>query len=134
MLEGAERHLGIPDRWGGSSSAIGFDCSGFVRFVFAEHGTPLPRTARAMATVGTALPAMWDALEPGDLVLFAAPGRRISHVAIHAGARRILHETSSGGRVRYDDLDGERGRWFRRRLVAARRVAPGSAATGAAGA
>ena len=56
--------------------------------------------------------------------MFAEPGRRISHVAIYAGRRRIIHATSSGGRVRYDALDTKRGKWFTRRLVAARRVSP----------
>jgi hypothetical protein len=54
--------------------------------------------------------------------MFAEPGERISHVAIYAGERRIIHASSSGGHVRYDALDTKRGKWFTRRIVAARRV------------
>lgn len=128
VLPTAERYLGVPYRWGGTSPTTGFDCSGYVQYVFNRHGTRLPRTSRQQAGAGTRLDASWDALGPGDLVMFAEPGARISHVAIYAGSRRIIHATASGRQVRYDDLDSRRGQWFARRLVAARRVtADGSA-------
>jgi hypothetical protein len=125
VLPTAERYLGVPYRWGGTSPKTGFDCSGFVQYVFAKHGTRLPRTSREQASSGQRLRPVWSALRPGDLVLFAEPGRRISHVAIYAGRRRIIHATGSGRRVRYDALDTKRGNWFVRHLVAARRVSPG---------
>jgi len=128
VLPTAERYLGVPYRWGGTSPKTGFDCSGFVQYVFAKHGTRLPRTSREMSSSGTRLQPRWSALEPGDLVLFAEPGKRISHVAIYAGKRRIIHASGSGRRVRYDALDTRRGRWFARRLVSARRVSPRGAA------
>jgi cell wall-associated NlpC family hydrolase len=128
VLSTAERYLGVPYRWGGTSPRTGFDCSGFVQYVFAKHGTRLPRTSREMASSGRRLRPQWSALAPGDLVLFAEPGERISHVAIYAGSRRIIHASSSGRRVRYDALDTKRGRWFSRRIVAARRVSPRGAA------
>jgi cell wall-associated NlpC family hydrolase len=128
VLPTAERYLGVPYRWGGTSPRTGFDCSGFVQYVFAKHGTRLPRTSREMASSGQRVRPKWSALEPGDLVLFAEPDERISHVAIYAGNRRIIHASSSGRRVRYDALDTKRGRWFTRRIVAARRVSPHGAA------
>ena len=128
VLPTAERYLGVPYRWGGTSPKTGFDCSGFVRYVFAKHGTRLPRTSREMAASGKRLPPKWSTLQPGDLVLFAEPGKRISHVAIYAGRRRIIHASSSGHRVRYDALDTKRGKWFARRIVSARRVSPSGAA------
>ena len=124
VLSTAERYLGVPYRWGGTSPRTGFDCSGFVQYVFAKHGTRLPRTARQQASSGQRLRPVWSALRPGDLVMFAERGRRISHVAIYVGRRRIIHATSSGRRVRYDALDTKRGQWFARHLVAARRVSP----------
>jgi cell wall-associated NlpC family hydrolase len=122
VLPTAERYLGVPYKWGGTSPKTGFDCSGFVQYVFAKHGASLPRTSREMASSGRRLRPEWSALQPGDLVMFAEPGERISHVAIYAGKRRIIHASSSGGHVRYDALDTKRGKWFARRLVAARRV------------
>jgi cell wall-associated NlpC family hydrolase len=128
VVSTAERFLGVRYRWGGTSPKTGFDCSGFVQYVFAKHGTRLPRTSRQQATAGQRLRPAWSALRPGDLVMFAEPGKRISHVAIYAGRRRIIHASGSGRRVRYDALDTKRGKWFARRIVAARRVSPRGAA------
>lgn len=121
-LATADRYLGVPYRWGGTSPRTGFDCSGFVQYVFAKEDVKLPRTSRQQAKAGKRMPAKWSALSAGDLVMFAEPGERISHVAIYAGKRRIIHASSSGGGVRYDDLDTRRGQWFAKRMVAARRV------------
>jgi cell wall-associated NlpC family hydrolase len=128
VLPTAKRYLGVPYKWGGTSPRTGFDCSGFVQYVFAKHGASLPRTSREMASSGRRLRPEWSSLQPGDLVMFAEPGERISHVAIYAGKRRIIHASSSGRRVRYDELDTKRGKWFARRLVAARRVVTHGAA------
>jgi cell wall-associated NlpC family hydrolase len=122
VLPTAERYLGVPYRWGGTSPKTGFDCSGFTQYVFAKHGTRLPRTSREQAASGQRVRPVWSALRPGDLVMFAEPGRRISHVAIYAGQRRIIHATGSGRKVRFDALDTKRGKWYARRIVAARRV------------
>lgn len=118
----AGRYVGVPYRWGGTSPATGFDCSGYVQYVYGREGVGLPRTSRQQAVAGAGRPTRWDAAGPGDLVMFADPGEPISHVAFYAGGRRILHASSSGGGVRYDDLDTRRGRWYRERLVAVRRV------------
>jgi hypothetical protein len=75
-----------------------------------------------MAMVGERLRPSLSSLRAGDLVMFAEEGAPISHVAIFAGGNRIIHSSASGGGVRYENLDSPRGRWFVRRLVAARRV------------
>jgi hypothetical protein len=120
----AERYLGTRYRYGGTSPTSGFDCSGFVQYVFARNAVKLPRTSRQQAKVGKPLKRSWRSLSPGDLVMFADEGAAISHVAIYAGRNRIIHATSSGGGVRYDDLSTQRGQWFVEHLVAARRVTP----------
>ena len=124
VIPTAERYLGTPYRWGGTSPVTGFDCSGFVQYVFARNAVKLPRTSRQQAKVGSAMPRSFSSLAPGDLVMFAERGRPISHVAIYAGHNRIIHATSSGGEVRYDDLGTSRGKWFVQHLAAARRVTP----------
>ena len=125
VLSTADRYLGTRYRYGGTTPASGFDCSGFVQYVFAEHGVSLPRTSRQQALAGRGVVPLIDELSAGDLVLFAQNGTRIDHVAIYAGRGRIIHSTSSGGSVRYDDLSTPRGKWFVEHMVAARRVLVG---------
>jgi cell wall-associated NlpC family hydrolase len=119
----ADQYIGAPYRYGGVSPNSGFDCSGFVQYVFERHGVRLPRTAGQQAQVGQPLATDWRALSAGDLVMFAEDGR-IDHVAIYAGRNRIIHSSASGGGVRYDDLSTQRGEWFADHMVAARRVTP----------
>ena len=121
-VEVAGRYVGTRYRWGGAAPRQGFDCSGFVRFVFAEQGIELPRTARQQARAGRSVPARLDDLRPGDLLFFAQRGPGVDHVAIYAGDGRIVHASRRGYGVRYDDLTGARGDWYARRLVSVRRV------------
>ena len=122
VIPAAERYIGVPYRYGGTSPVTGFDCSGFVQYVYAQQGVDLPRTSRQMAGAGVAVEPSTRALAVGDLMLFQQGGR-ISHVAIYAGNHRFIHSSSSGSGVRYDDLDSRRGKWFADHMVAARRVA-----------
>lgn len=126
VLPTADRYVGVKYTWGGTSPKTGFDCSGYTQYVFAKHGIRIPRTSRAQVAAGTRVTPDVNALRPGDLIMFAAKGRPISHVAIYAGNRRIIHSTKSGGGVRYDNLNTQRGAWFRNHMVAARRVAAGT--------
>lgn len=121
ILTTADRYVGTRYTYGGESPA-GFDCSGFVQYVYGRHGVALPRTSRQQAAAGVRLPAGEAPLRPGDLMLFASSGGAVDHVAIYAGDGRILHSSASGGGVGYDDLDSPRGRWFLARHVASRRV------------
>lgn len=122
VIPTAERYLGVKYTWGGESPRTGFDCSGFVQYVFERHGVRLPRTSRAQASAGSRIPLDFAYLRSGDLLMFANPGQAISHVAIYAGNRQIIHSSKSGSGVRYDDLNSRRGAWYRENAVVARRV------------
>lgn len=121
-LRTGDNYIGVPYLWGGSTPE-GFDCSGFVQFVYRKQGVELPRTSRQMANAGVSVPPYIDALQPGDLMLFAGSEGVISHVAMYAGDGRILHSSSSGNGVRYDDLSTRRGQYYVNHLAVARRVA-----------
>ena len=123
VLSTADRYVGTRYRYGGATPD-GFDCSGFVQYVYRAQGVTLPRTSRQQVGVGERVSPAVRALRRGDLMLFDATGERagIDHVAIYAGDNRMIHASSSGGGVRYDDLTSTRGAWFVKRMVAARRV------------
>jgi cell wall-associated NlpC family hydrolase len=122
VLATAERYVGTRYRYGGESPAEGFDCSGFVQYVFGRQGVELPRTSYLQASAGRAAPRQVGALQPGDLMFFASTGRRVDHVAIYAGDGRIIHASAGSGRVRYDEIDSDRGEWFLDHLMTSRRV------------
>ena len=122
ILRAARRHLGTPYVWGGETPGA-FDCSGFVQYVFGEYGITLPRTAKEQAGIG-------DAPRPGDLragdLLFFYGGNGAQHIAIYVGGDTIIHASSAARVVRLDVLTGKRTRetWFRKRLIAVRRILP----------
>jgi peptidoglycan DL-endopeptidase CwlO len=117
----AARYLGTRYRLGGVKPGA-FDCSGFVRYVFARHGVALPRTAREQSTAGHSIVVGLDSLRVGDLLFFQTKRGRASHVAMYAGNGRIIHASSGSRRIRYDDLASPRGRWFAEHLSSVRRV------------
>lgn len=123
VMSTAEEYIGVPYKWGGTSPETGFDCSGYVRYVYARQGVRLPRTSREQAGAGQAVSARIASLRAGDLMLFAEPDEAISHVAIYAGNGWIIHSSSSGRGVRYDELASRRGEWYVQNMVAARRLA-----------
>jgi cell wall-associated NlpC family hydrolase len=122
VLATAESYLGEKYVYGGETPGTGFDCSGFVQYVFGRHSVALPRTSRQQAGAGRALPRSVATLRPGDLMLFSSKGGRVDHVAIYAGNNRILHSSAGAGGVIYDDLSTPRGKWYLARHVASRRV------------
>ena len=109
--------IDTPYRYGGSTPASGFDCSGLVRYVYNAVGArQLPRRSEDIGKLGE--PITRSQLEPGDLVFFNTLARAYSHVAIYIGEGRFLHAPARGGRVRIEALDD---RYWRARFDGARR-------------
>jgi len=123
VISTAENYVGVPYHRGGTSPSSGFDAPGFVRFVFSMLGVNLPRLSRDQARVGERVRPDLSSLSPGDLVMFQDDGG-INHVAIYVGRARIIHSSETGGGVRLDDLNSDRGKWFLDHIAAARRVLP----------
>lgn len=114
IVDTAMRFLGTPYRNGGAAPEDGFDCSGFVFYVFAQAGVAVPRTVEAQAHAGAEV----GDLEPGDLVFFRTSGRGPTHVGIALGPDRFIHAPSSRGEVRIEPL--ARPYWAQRYLEARR--------------
>ena len=110
---------GAPYRWGGRTE-WGIDCSGFVQASYAARGVELPRDGDQQALAGRSVPM---SEEGADLLCFA-DGLRVSHVALWAGAGRVVHAVLACGGVASEDLftDAPRMASLRERLVAVRRL------------
>ena len=123
LLAKAKTYLGLPYRRGGMSPTKGFDCSGFVRYVFGSMGIDLDRTSGAQAKHGD--PIDLAHIQPGDLLFFSTRGMRkgISHVGIYLGEGRFIHSSTWRGSgahgVKLADLASN---YFAERLVSIRRV------------
>ncbi|MCW5604085.1 MAG: C40 family peptidase [Burkholderiales bacterium] len=110
--------LGVRYRYGGSSPATGFDCSGLVQYVFGEvTGLALPRTSHDISRFGNRVTR--DELQPGDLVFFNTLRRPFSHVGIYLGEQRFIHAPRSGGHVEIVDMAN---RYWQQRYNGARRI------------
>jgi cell wall-associated NlpC family hydrolase len=121
ILERGFTLVGTPYRYGGTSTKTGFDCSGFVSFLFRkEAGIELPRSTREMINLD-APKIKRSELEPGDVVFFNNRGRgRVSHAGIYIGDDQFIHSASSrSGGVRVDSLDDK---YWRASFMQAKRV------------
>ncbi|MFI8747851.1 C40 family peptidase [Pseudomonas sp. NPDC077186] len=121
LLDLGRSLVGTRYRYGGTSVQSGFDCSGFVGYLFRkEVGLELPRSTRELIKLDAPKVARAD-LEPGDLILFNDRGRgRVSHAGIYLGDDQFIHSSSrrSGG-VRIDSLDDS---YWNRSYLQAKRV------------
>jgi peptidoglycan DL-endopeptidase CwlO len=95
----AMQYLGVPYVWGGASPS-GFDCSGFIMYVYAQIGVSLPHHAASQYSAGS--PVSRDALEPGDLVFFNGLG----HAGIYIGGGQFIHAPHTGDVVKISSLSG----------------------------
>lgn len=121
ILERGMSLIGTRYRFGGTSEKSGFDCSGFIGYLFREEaGMTLPRSTREMINVDAPKVAR-NKLKPGDLLFFSTNGRgRVSHAGIYLGDNQFIHSSSrrSGG-VRIDSLGD---RYWSKTFIEAKRA------------
>jgi cell wall-associated NlpC family hydrolase len=101
----------------GGIDPTGFDCSGFVRYVYHQHGVAMPREVREQFRVGKNIDR--GQLEPGDLVFFSTVAPGASHVGIIIGGDQFVHAPSENGVVRVESLGAS---YWASRFVGAKRV------------
>lgn len=107
ILSKAQSYLGSPYVYGGASPS-GFDCSGFVYYVYGTFGISVGRTPAAQASAGSQVDKA--SLQVGDIVLFAGTGGSgITHAGIYAGNGQFIHSPNSRSTVSYSDLNS--GYW-----------------------
>lgn len=107
---------GAPYKNGGGDPS-GFDCSGFVKYVFGQHGVAVPREVRDQFKTGRSVGR--GQLEPGDLVFFSTVAPGASHVGIVIGGDQFVHAPSETGVVRVESLNQQ---YWGRRYIGAKRV------------
>ncbi len=108
----AKHLLGVPYEYGGDSPRAGFDCSGFVRYVYGHFGISLAHSSFADFVSGRTIGRRQ--LQPGDLVFFDDAG----HVGIYLGHARFIHAPHSGTVVSISTMGG----WYGSRFTGARRI------------
>jgi peptidoglycan DL-endopeptidase CwlO len=116
IIDTAMQLRGVPYRNGGSDPS-GFDCSGFVQWVFARNGVLLPREVREQ--YGTGQKIELRQVRPGDLVFFETVSHGASHVGLVVGADQFVHAPSSTGVVRVERFTTS---YWAKRFVGARRI------------
>lgn len=114
ILDIARSYLGVPYKYGGTTPA-GFDCSGYVRYVFNRAGYSLPHNAGAMFQKLKKV----EEPRPGDLVFYHIDGSTITHVGIYASRGRFLHSPKSGQVVEYTDMNAP---YWKKRYAGSARV------------
>lgn len=117
LISNAMGFIGVAYRFGGTSPT-GFDCSGFMQYVFRKaFAVNLPRTSAAQASVGSYVSR--SELRPGDMVFFRTHGSRISHVGMYIGNDRFIHAPRTGKRIEITSLSSK---YWNARYATARRV------------
>jgi len=114
IVRTAKRYLGVKYKNGGTSPR-GFDCSGYVMYVYEKNGILLPRSVKSQYNAGNKIGPRQR--KPGDLVFFKTSKRkRYSHVGIYVGDNRFIHAPRTGKRISFAELDNP---YWRKRYIGA---------------
>ncbi|HDQ40201.1 MAG TPA: NlpC/P60 family protein [Desulfonatronum sp.] len=117
VVQTARSQVGIPYKRAGISPHTGFDCSGLVNWVYAQHGFSLPRTSAGIFGQGMTVPV--QDLRAGDLVFFRIGKQNRIHVGIATGQGTFIHSPKPGQRVREENLFAA---YWAQRKIGVRRV------------
>ena len=101
IIKTAKAYMGTPYVFGGTTPK-GFDCSGYLQYVFQKHGIAIPRTADEQYKLGRRTKSTKE-LVPGDLVFFETYEQGASHCGIYLGKGKFIHASTSKG-IRIDEL------------------------------
>jgi cell wall-associated NlpC family hydrolase len=112
----AENLIGSPYRYGGAKPD-GFDCSGFVFYVYNKVGISIPRTTKNQFHQSKQL--AFDKAQPGDLIFFRTNSHKVSHVGLYTGSKQFIHASTSQKQVIKTSLDNP---YWHKRLISTRRI------------
>ena len=114
ILTESKKHIGIPYSFGSKDPSTGFDCSGYVSYVYQKSiGHTLPAGSRNQFSSGGGVIVGFDQLKPGDLMFFSHNGRQIQHVGIYIDENHFIHAPRTGRRISIDEL----GRYWKQKFV-----------------
>lgn len=111
IVDTAKHYMGVRYKYGGESPS-GFDCSGYVMYVYKKNGISLSRATVSQYKEGRKIP-MSNA-RPADLVFFKTMGGRISHVGIYLGKGKFIHAPSTGKKVSVASMNNK---YWRRKFA-----------------
>src|SRR5699024_812440 len=109
----AKQYMGTPYVWGGTSPS-GFDCSGFIQFVYEQEDKTIPRTVREIWNYGSFI----DEPSVGDLVFFETYQAGPSHMGIYLGNGDFIHASTSNG----VNISNKNSDYWQERYIGAKRI------------
>lgn len=114
ILTESKKHIGIPYSFGSKDPTSGFDCSGYVSYVYKKSiGHTLPAGSKNQFSSGGGVMVGFEQLKPGDLMFFSHNGRQIQHVGIYIDENHFIHAPRTGRRISIDEL----GRYWKQKFV-----------------
>ena len=111
IINNALNYIGVNYRYG-QSTEKGFDCSGFVKFVFRNFGFVLPHSSNTLYKISKHIET--TRAQSGDLVFFITRGKEVSHVGIYLGNNQFIHSPGRGRTVSIDSLNTY---YYKRHLI-----------------
>ena len=114
ILTESKKYIGVPYSFGSKDPSTGFDCSGYVSYVYQKSiGHTLPVGSKNQFSSGGGVMVGFEQLKPGDLMFFSHNGRQIQHVGIYIDKNHFIHAPRTGRRISIDEL----GRYWKQKFV-----------------